>query len=212
MDAQELVGHIINGRAVDAMETMQQVFAAKIAEKLEARKAEIAQSLYVEETEQIDEISTDTLRSYKKGAGEQYQSSIDAHGKAFSAGDTKTADAASSKALKRRAGWEKADDRINGGAAEKRFDGMKAARQRNDNELNRKYTREETEQIDEISTDTLNSYSSKAMADRKKLKDRADRYELAGAPIAAQASRDKADKRIQGAAKATGKVLKREEE
>lgn len=57
MDARELVSNIINDKAVDAMESMNQLLAAKIAERLEVKKAEIAQSLYAEEAEQVDEVS-----------------------------------------------------------------------------------------------------------------------------------------------------------
>lgn len=151
-----------------------------------------------EEVEQIDEISKDTLNSYTKKAFRSMVKHDNASGTAARASWV-----ANDKGNKDKADSENKKSEYHDNKAAKRVSGINLA--------NKKLAKEEVEELDEISKDTLNSYVHKAFQQGNDL-----HYDLAhsrgnkATDAERQAIKDKISKRNTGVIKAAKKL--REEE
>lgn len=106
-----------------------------------------------EEVDQIDELSKDTLKSYKHKAGQDARAHSSASLKAFKQGDEEKGDAHFNKSYKRMTGVAKSIDKLqNKGVKEE--------------------VEQDEEQIDELSQETLRNYHSKAGSDLQKKKEK----------------------------------------
>lgn len=105
-----------------------------VGKKIKAGR-EVPNCVPKEEVEQIDELNKDTLHSYQAKADKQIVAKHRVLGPQIKAGDAKAANKTSAIIGKRMAGIDRAVERLN---------------------------KEEVEQIDELSKDTLNSYIGKA--------------------------------------------------
>jgi hypothetical protein len=125
-----LINSISAGSAIDTEESFNAVMAEKISIKLDAMRQDVATNMFateeveIEESEQIDELSKDTLRSYNKKASKQVNSSdrsMEAHydshadtsdGDEAPTGQSKTYMKHYKRQVKRIAGMDKADAKI----------------------------------------------------------------------------------------------------
>lgn len=131
----DLIDAIEAGKTRECESTFEELIHAKIAEKMEERRAEISANMF--ESEQLDELSKDTLGAYvKKASKERGYSGLEAG--SAGAGSKEQKDAVNTM-KKRQAGVVKAVDRLT----------------KESEDL-------EEEQLDELSKDTLSSYAKKA--------------------------------------------------
>ena len=105
MTTQNFIDQLAAGQAADAKDTLSNMISAKAFENLDARKQELAATLFgsqqepqeepeveitQEEFDQLDELSKNTLRSYLKGSKAEAESQLrgDVSDKAASLGRT----------------------------------------------------------------------------------------------------------------------------
>lgn len=104
----DLINAIEAGNARECESTFEELIHAKIAERMEERRAEISANMF--ESEQLDELSKDTLGAYvKKASKERGYSGLEAGG--AGAGSKEQKDAVNTM-KKRQAGVVKAVDRL----------------------------------------------------------------------------------------------------
>jgi hypothetical protein len=141
-----LVDAIISGRATDIETAFQEAITDKISIAMETRRTEIAQSMFKESAEQLDEISAEKIVKYSEKSNKEYN-------------DPSTSD--EKKALRRKGlmlGYNKMKARAKVPATSEEF----ALEDYSLEELEDFMMSEDFEQLDELSKATLGSYVKKA--------------------------------------------------
>ena len=139
-----LVDAIISGRATDIETAFQEAITDKISIAMETRKTEIAQSMFKESAEQLDEISAEKIVKYSEKSNKEYN-------------DPETSD--EKKALRRKGlmtGYNKLKARAKVPATSESLEDYSLE------ELEDFMVSEDFEQLDEVSKATLGSYVKKA--------------------------------------------------
>lgn len=122
MSTKDLINAIIVGDAAEIQNAFQSTMAEKISAQLEIRRQEVAQNLFktestvvAEQSEQLDELSKTTLKSYvKKASGGLHGAARHAFdaGKHLALGNDAETDKSFAKSRKRISGIEKAVDKL----------------------------------------------------------------------------------------------------
>ena len=203
------------------------------------------QAVQNEESEQLDELSPGTLKSYSKGAKMDISAQKDQKASAIDQGDHKTASDSAAAIAKRQAGIKQAKSKLNAEEVEEldeiSLDTMKSAKEKlgnrafqahmDDNKYaaqqyagramnmkkkiaqkERQVTKEEVEQLDELSPGTLKSYVNKAKPEVKAAKAERNSAEMADDYKTASDSQVTIGKRTAGIKQAKSKLNKEDTE
>ena len=141
-----LVDAIISGRATDIETAFQEAITDKISIAMETRRTEIAQSMFKESAEQLDEISAEKIVKYSEKSNKEYN-------------DPSTSD--EKKALRRKGlmlGYNKMKARAKVPATSEDY----TLEDYSLEEIEDFMMSEDFEQLDELSKATLGSYVKKA--------------------------------------------------
>lgn len=201
MLTENFISQLMTDNLAQAKETISNIISAKAFDALDAKKQELAQNIYVqqeesvevnEETEQLDELSKDTLTSYSSKAWKQVQNK----------------DTSPEKRAKRMMGMVKSGEKQT----------KKLIQSKQDSDERRKHSKEvfakeETEQLDELSRGTLTSYEKKAESDlsaREKKVDPSIYIKQRKLTKAEKENDRKMDNRVRGMMRADDKISKKD--
>lgn len=74
MSTRQLIDAIASGDAVEIQTAFDASISARIVDRLDAMRQDVAQNMFKEAAEELDELSADTLKSYQQKRGSQLSS------------------------------------------------------------------------------------------------------------------------------------------